>query len=71
MHAIEKILARHAGKQQVTAGEIVTVKIDFAEINDLYLQTIYSILFMKWAARKSGTTSAALLSLTIMPPARR
>lgn len=46
MHAIEKILARHAGKQQVTAGEIVTVKIDFAEINDLYLQTIYSFYEM-------------------------
>ena len=46
MHAIEKILARHAGKQQVTAGEIVMAKIDFAEINDLYLQTIYSFYEM-------------------------
>lgn len=46
MHAIEKILARHAGKQQVTAGEIVMAKIDFAEINDLYLQTVYSFYEM-------------------------
>lgn len=42
MHAIEKILANHAGKKAVAAGEIVTAKVDFAEINDLYLQTLYS-----------------------------
>ena len=42
MHAIEKILARHSGKKQVLAGEIVMAKVDFAEINDLYLQTITS-----------------------------
>ncbi len=42
MHAIEKILARNAGKDKVAAGEIVNCKIDFAEINDLYLQTLFS-----------------------------
>lgn len=42
MHAIEKILARAAGKDGVKTGEIVSCKIDFAEINDLYLQTVYS-----------------------------
>ena len=42
MHAIEKILARNSGKPFVRTGEIVNAKIDFAEINDLYLQTIYS-----------------------------
>ena len=46
MHAIEKILARNSGKVQVHAGEIVTAKVDFAEINDLYLQTIYSFYEM-------------------------
>lgn len=46
MHAIEKILAKNSGRSQVTAGEIVTAKIDFAEINDLYLQTIYSFYEM-------------------------
>ncbi len=46
MHAIEKILARAAGKEKVQAGEIVTAKIDFAEINDLYLQTVYSFYEM-------------------------
>lgn len=42
MHAIEKILAKHSGRETVTCGEIVTADVDFAEINDLYLQTIYS-----------------------------
>ena len=46
MHAIEKILARNSGRECVTAGEIVTAKIDFAEINDLYLQTVYSFYEM-------------------------
>ena len=42
MHALEKILARASGKRTVATGEIVQAKVDFAEINDLYLQTIYS-----------------------------
>ncbi|MDR2134522.1 MAG: 3-isopropylmalate dehydratase large subunit [Treponema sp.] len=42
MHAIEKILARACGGVKIQAGEIVNAKIDFAEINDLYLQTLYS-----------------------------
>lgn len=42
MHAIEKILAKASGKKEVHTGEIVESKIDFVEINDLYLQTIYS-----------------------------
>ncbi|MCD8148950.1 MAG: 3-isopropylmalate dehydratase large subunit [Clostridiales bacterium] len=46
MHAIEKILAKNSGVTQVTTVEIVTAKIDFAEINDLYLQTVYSFYEM-------------------------
>lgn len=46
MHAIEKILAKNSGKERVVPGEIVTAKIDFAEINDLYLQTVYSFYEM-------------------------
>lgn len=46
MHAIEKILARNSGKASVNTGEIVTAKVDFAEINDLYLQTVYSFYEM-------------------------
>lgn len=46
MHAIEKILARNSGRTSVETGEIVTAKVDFAEINDLYLQTVYSFYEM-------------------------
>ncbi len=42
MHAIEKILSNACGRDCVKTGEIVTAKIDFAEVNDLYPQTIYS-----------------------------
>ncbi len=46
MHAIEKILAKNSGRASVHAGEIVTAKVDFAEINDLYLQTVYAFYEM-------------------------
>ncbi len=46
MHAVQKILARAAGKAQVTPGEIVSGKVDLGEVNDLYLQTIYSFYEM-------------------------
>jgi len=46
MHAIEKILAKNSGRAAVKTGEIVTAKVDFAEINDLYLQTVYSFYEM-------------------------
>ncbi len=46
MHAIEKILASRSGRPSVSTGEIVTARIDFAEINDLYLQTVYSFYEM-------------------------
>ena len=46
MHAIEKILAKNSGRTHVKTGEIITAKIDFAEINDLYLQTVYSFYEM-------------------------
>ncbi len=46
MHAIEKILAKAAGKEKVNTGEIVKAKVDFAEVNDIYLQTIYSFYEM-------------------------
>ena len=46
MHAIEKILPSRSGRPSVSTGEIVTARIDFAEINDLYLQTVYSFYEM-------------------------
>ncbi|MGI6074834.1 MAG: 3-isopropylmalate dehydratase large subunit [Pyramidobacter sp.] len=42
MHATEKILASHAGRSAVSAGEIVNCTVDVAGINDLYLQTLRS-----------------------------
>lgn len=46
MHAIEKIMARSAGRDRVETGEIINCRIDFAEINDLYPQTVYSFYEM-------------------------
>ncbi|MBZ4660403.1 MAG: leuC, partial [Desulfacinum sp.] len=46
MHAIEKILARASGKDSVRAGEIVNCRVDLAEVNDLYPQTIHSFYEM-------------------------
>ncbi|MBN1849788.1 MAG: 3-isopropylmalate dehydratase large subunit [Deltaproteobacteria bacterium] len=45
-HAVEKILARAAGKPTVSVGEIVECRVDLAEVNDLYLQTIRSFYDM-------------------------
>ncbi len=42
MHAIEKLLAKKAGKKEVRRGEIINCEIDLAGINDLYLQTLRS-----------------------------
>lgn len=47
MHAIQKMLARAAGVDTVKAGEIVNCKIDFIELNDLYLQVIRSFFEME------------------------
>ncbi len=46
MHAIEKILAKAADEDKVTTGEIVNCRVDLAEINDLYLQTVRSFYEM-------------------------
>lgn len=42
MHATQKLLAAHAGRQSVSVGEIVNCAVDVAGINDLYLQTVRS-----------------------------
>lgn len=42
MHAIEKLLAKKAGKATVHAGEFINCTIDIAGINDLYYQTVKS-----------------------------
>jgi len=50
MHAVEKILAKAAGKESVITGEIVNCRVDLGEVNDLYLQTIIS--FYEMGGRK-------------------
>jgi 3-isopropylmalate dehydratase large subunit len=56
MHAVHKILAAAAGKDQVRPGEIVTAKIDVAGINDVYLIVVKSFREMLgekvWAPEK-------------------
>lgn len=47
MHALEKILASHAGTQKVATGQIVTAEVDLAEVNDLYLQVLKSFRAMR------------------------
>jgi len=42
MHAIEKILACAAGQDSVSTGQIVNCRVDLAEVNDIYPQTIFS-----------------------------
>jgi 3-isopropylmalate dehydratase large subunit len=37
MHAVHKMLAAAAGKQEVRPGEVITAKVDLAGINDVYL----------------------------------
>src|SRR3972149_606391 len=46
VHTLEKILSRAAGKDSVVTGEIVNWRVDLAEVNDLYLQTIRSFYEM-------------------------
>ena len=46
MHAIEKLLAEKAGKETVSAGEIVNCDVDIVGIKDLYLQTVRSFFEM-------------------------
>ena len=46
MHAVEKILAKAAGKKSVVTGEIVNCQVDLGEVNDLYLQTVRSFFEM-------------------------
>jgi len=46
VHAIEKMLAKAAGKKSVVTGEIVNSQVDLGEVNDLYLQTVRSFFEM-------------------------
>ena len=56
MHPLHQILAQAAGRNRVKPGEFIVVKVDLAEINDLYLQVILSFKEMGgdkvWDPRK-------------------
>ena len=67
MHAIEKILAKAAGKDKVVTGEIVNCKVDMAGINDLYLQTIRS--FFEMGATRVHDPSKVIVFLDHYAPA--
>lgn len=67
MHAIEKLLAKKAGKHSVNTGEIVNCDIDMAGINDLYLQTIRS--FFEMGAKKVYDPSKIIMFLDHYAPA--
>ncbi len=67
MHAIEKILAKAAGKTTVTTGEIVNCKVDLAGINDLYLQTVRS--FFEMGGKKVYDPSKIVMFLDHYAPA--
>lgn len=67
MHAIEKLLAKKAGKTSVQAGEIINCEVDMAGINDLYLQTIRS--FHEMGGVKVHDPSKVIMFLDHYAPA--
>lgn len=67
MHAIEKIMARAAGKSSVSTGEIVNCTVDMAGINDLYLQTVRS--FFEMGGKKVHSPEKVIVFLDHYAPA--
>lgn len=67
MHAIEKILAKAAGKDSVVTGEIINCKVDMAGINDLYLQTLRS--FFEMGGKKVNDPDKVIVFLDHYAPA--
>jgi len=67
MHAIEKLLAKKAGKESVTTGEIVNCAVDMAGINDLYLQTVRS--FFEMGGTKVHDPSKVIMFMDHYAPA--
>ncbi|MBA4422392.1 MAG: 3-isopropylmalate dehydratase large subunit [Syntrophus sp. (in: bacteria)] len=67
MHALEKILARAAGREEVITGEIVNCAVDLAGINDLYLQTLRS--FAEMGGRKVHDPQKVVMFLDHFAPA--
>lgn len=66
MHAIEKLLAKAAGKETVKTGEIVNCCVDMAGINDLYLQTVRS--FYEMGGKKVHDPSKVIMFMDHYAP---
>jgi homoaconitase/3-isopropylmalate dehydratase large subunit len=69
MHALEKILARASGEEDVRAGQIVTAKVDLTEVNDLYYQVIKS--FRELGGERVAYPDRVASSSTTIPRPRR
>ncbi len=67
MHALEKILADHAGVSSVKTGEIVNCEIDVAGINDLYIQVVCS--FFEIGGEKVANPERVLVFMDHYAPA--
>jgi len=67
MHAIEKILARASGQNSVITGQIVNCRVDLAEVNDLYPQTIFS--FQEMGGKKVHSPNRITFVLDHYAPA--
>ncbi|MFV0480463.1 MAG: 3-isopropylmalate dehydratase large subunit [Campylobacteraceae bacterium] len=67
MHAIHKLLAKKAGKKEVSVGEIVNCTVDIAGINDLYLQTVRS--FYEMGGKKVHSPQNVVMFLDHYAPA--
>jgi homoaconitate hydratase family protein len=67
VHAVEKILARAAGREEVITGEIVNCTVDLAGINDLYLQTLRS--FAEMGGKKVHDPRKVVMFLDHFAPA--
>ena len=67
MHAIEKLLAKKAGKSLVKTGEIINCEVDMAGINDLYLQTLRS--FFEMGGKRVHDPSRVIMFLDHYAPA--
>jgi 3-isopropylmalate/(R)-2-methylmalate dehydratase large subunit len=67
MHALEKILAKKAGKASVATGDIVNCAVDRAGINDLYLQTVRS--FREIGAQKAPFPEKVVMFMDHYAPA--
>jgi len=68
MHAVQKMLAAAAGKEQVKPGEVITAKVDLVGINDVYPIVMDS--FYEMSGTKVWDPNKVYLFLDHMAPAQ-